>query len=98
LLDETVVLGRHGERGGILASQVAITGRGRPLLVESLGFDGSADPGEQRFLRRGRTIRTRSAFGRCAGELVAGPDEVLFELAGGGRLVRSFGEAAGSVG
>ncbi|MBK8458954.1 MAG: urease accessory protein UreD [Micropruina sp.] len=97
-LDETVVLGRHGETGGVLDSQVTITGQDGVLLVERLGYHGDGDPDQERFLRPGRRIRTRSAFGRCAEELLAGPDEVLFEVAGGGRLIRSFGDAGDSVG
>jgi urease accessory protein len=46
VIRETLVLGRHGERGGRLASALAVSDRGGPLLVERLEAAGSTpEPG-----------------------------------------------------
>jgi urease accessory protein len=41
LMRETLVLGRHGETGGVLSSSLVATGSGGPLLVEHLDVDAS---------------------------------------------------------
>ncbi|WP_243076607.1 urease accessory protein UreD [Microbacterium sp. SS28] len=46
VLRETLVLGRHGERGGRLVSAIAVTDGDGPVLVEQLDADGcSPEPG-----------------------------------------------------
>lgn len=46
LLRETLVLGRHGERGGELVGETRIALAGRPVLVERLEVDAAApEPG-----------------------------------------------------
>ncbi|WP_249353945.1 urease accessory protein UreD [Microbacterium sp. 2FI] len=46
VIRETLVLGRHGERGGRLASALAVADRDGPILVERLEADGTApEPG-----------------------------------------------------
>jgi urease accessory protein len=46
VIRETLVLGRHGERGGRLLSALAVHERDGPVLVERLDADGSApEPG-----------------------------------------------------
>lgn len=46
VLRETLVLGRHGERGGRLISEFAVLDSGGPVLVERMDVDGSApEPG-----------------------------------------------------
>jgi urease accessory protein len=46
VLRETLVLGRHGERGGRLISELAVVDMGGPVLIERMDVDGSApEPG-----------------------------------------------------
>lgn len=46
VIRETLVLGRHGERGGRLIAELAVLERGGPILVERLEADGEApEPG-----------------------------------------------------
>ena len=46
VIRETLVLGRHGERGGRLISALSVADKGGPVLVEQLDADGAApEPG-----------------------------------------------------
>ena len=84
-LDETVVLGRHGERGGRVHSHTLVQTSEAPLLVEDVVYEGAGE--DQRFVRgAARSISTRLAFGTQT--LDPAPGELLLELACGGRLAR----------
>lgn len=86
-LDETVVLGRHGERGGRVHSHTLVQTAEAPLLVEDVVYQGAGE--DQRFIRGGaRSISTRLAFGTQT--LVPAPDELVMELACGGQLARTM--------
>jgi urease accessory protein len=61
VIRETLVLGRHAERGGRLISGLAVTDSEGPILVERLDADGGApEPG---ILGRNRVIDTVIAVG-----------------------------------
>lgn len=87
-LTESLVLGRVGERGGTVVSTLVVDHDGVPLLRESTTLRGEGE--EQEFVRGdARVLTTRAAFGSATLAREPG-DDVVVELAGPGRMARSF--------
>ena len=77
VIRETLVLGRHGERGGRLISALAAVDEGGPILVERLDADGrTPEPG---VLGGNRVIDAVIAVGFRP---PARPDDLEFDRAG----------------
>lgn len=93
-LHDAVVLGRHGQRGGRLRCRTRATYDGVPLLVEDVTYSG--DPAVavgQAFVRGAhRRIDTHLLLGRdVSDECAEVPGATVLDLAGPGRVVRTFG-------
>lgn len=99
LVRETLVLGRSGERGGVIASHLHVEDGDGPVLSETLRARGDAPvPG---VLGSHRIVDSVLALG--AGPVVAGApsddrgDATVLRLERGGYVVRALGDHAHAV-
>jgi urease accessory protein len=91
---ETVILGRHGERGGRYRGTIRCDLSGRPLLRDDVRVDGADSTTALVALGQARAVSTLAVLGvRPAVE--AEPDE--FDLHGPGRLLRILAGDAGKL-
>lgn len=92
-LQETLVLGRHGEAPGRLRQELDIGGPGGKVLVEELAFDGASPPG---ILGGHRVLASVLALGvEIAAE--AAPEH-RYDFDGGGSWWRRLGHEAHLIG
>lgn len=89
VVDETVVLGRSGQSGGVLDCATAVWRSGLPILIEQVTYDGRPAAPGQRFIRgEHRVVRTRLDTGPVSAAH-AGEGTTL-HLASGGTVTRWF--------
>lgn len=98
LVRETLVLGRSGECGGRLRTQLAVDGPHGPILLEDLQLDGARpEPGilgEHRVVDSITSVGRRPTWRPRAG---VGPAATVLDLEEPGAVARSLGEHAHRV-